>query len=101
MIVEKGVPFEGQSNGDRTVLWLLGDEVRVGPSRRRRSGRKGQGAGLGLAEDEADEKEVQDDEGRKGGIRAIVTVSIAEGMPVASLLSKTAMKLVDGVKEVA
>lgn len=63
MIVEEGVPLDRHTDCARDVKLLLSNEVQVGPSRRRRSGRKGQGAGLGLAEDEAGEEEAQEDEG--------------------------------------
>lgn len=58
MIVEEGV-LDGRVRYEHNVLSI---EAQVGPSRRRGSGRKGQGAGLGLAEEEAGEEEVEDDE---------------------------------------
>jgi len=59
MIIEEGVPFDRRYN---RIDRLLSDDAQVGPSRRRKSGRKGQGAGLGLTEDEAGEEEVKEDE---------------------------------------
>jgi len=62
MTIEEGVPFDRRYNRQYGVHRLLSDDAQVGPSRRRKSGRKGQAAGLGLAEDEAGEEEVEDDE---------------------------------------
>jgi len=69
MIVEEGVPLDRQIDRQHDVSLLLYNDVQVGPSRRRRSGRKGQGAGLGIAEDESGEGEVKEDEDDDGGDR--------------------------------
>lgn len=61
------MPFDQRSHRQHGDDRLLSNEVQVGPSRRRKSGRKGQGAGLGLAEDEAGEEEVEEDEDDKMG----------------------------------
>jgi hypothetical protein len=56
---EEGVPYENYSECKYDNA-LLSNEAQVGPSRRRVSGRKGQGAGLGLSEDQAAEEDDED-----------------------------------------